>query len=209
MLTLVEFLKDYTKNHKGKRLIMKLKDIYLNAEMKEFFDKRTKKHINLVKKYAQKIADTNPDLANVVDQASDHDASKYEEPEYTPYLYITWNYKCKDEGKDFKIPNNIDDNGATLHHIKQNRHHPEFHDADSGVDSLNRNNRDAVPERMTDASGMTNIDIAEMVADWCAMSEERGNSPISWADKNVNKRWSFSNSQSDLIYKLIKDIFDN
>jgi len=174
-------------------------------EMKDFFKSRTKRHIDLVQKYAQLIADTNSDLIDVVSQASKHDASKYEEPEYTPYLYITWNYKCKDEEKDFKIPDNINDNDATLHHIKHNRHHPEFHD--SGDDSLNRNDRDAVPERATDSSKMTDIDIAEMVADWCAMSEEKDNSPKSWADKNVNVRWNFTNKHADLIYKLIDDIW--
>lgn len=177
-------------------------------EMKDFFDKRTRKHIDLVKKYAQKIADINPDLSGVVEQASTHDDSKYEEPEHTPYLYITWDYKCKDEGKDFQIPDGIKDNDATLHHIKHNRHHPEFHDEGSGESSLNRNNRDEAPERATDAFKMTDIDIAEMVADWCAMSEEKGNSPQSWADKNVNKRWNFNDKQVDLIYKLMDDIWE-
>jgi hypothetical protein len=177
-------------------------------EMKNFFDKRTAKHINLVQKYAKKIADTNPKFSKIIEQASKHDSSKYEEPEYTPYLYITWDYKCKDEGKDFKIPDEINDNDATIHHIKHNRHHPEFHDEESGDDSINRNDRDATPEKATDASKMTDIDIAEMVADWCAMSEEKGNSPKSWADKNINNRWNFSDKQSDLIYKLINDIWE-
>lgn len=178
-------------------------------EMKKFFDKRTERHIDLVQKYAQKIAETNPNLFEVINQASNHDNSKYEEPEYTPYLYITWDYKCKDEGKNYTIPSHINDNDATLHHIKNNRHHPEFHDEESGDNSLNRNNRDTIPEKTTDASKMTDIDIAEMVADWCAMSEEKGNNPKSWADRNVNKRWNFNNKQTDLIYKLIDDIWSN
>lgn len=109
---------------------MKLHELHDHEadEMRNFFDKRTKKHITLVQKYAQKIADTNPDLAPVVDQAAAHDASKYESPEYESYLYITWQYKCRDEGKDFAMPDHINDNAATLHHIKNNRHHPEFHD---------------------------------------------------------------------------------
>lgn len=180
----------------------------LDDEMKTFFNTRTNNHINLVQKYAQKIADTNPELVRVVQQASKHDASKYEDPEHTPYLYITWKYKCADEGKDFEIPKYIDHNGATLHHIKSNRHHPEYHDLGSNDKSLNSENRDDIPERPTDASKMNDVDIAEMVADWSAMSEEKGGSPREWADKNVNKRWNFTGEQKKLIYKLIDDIWD-
>jgi hypothetical protein len=176
--------------------------------MKEFFEKRTERHINLVKKYAQKIADTNPDLVGVVKQASEHDASKYEAPEHEPYLYITWDYKCKDEGKDFEIPDNIKDSDATLHHVQNNRHHPEFHDSGSNDESINRDDRDAKPERATDATGMNDVDVAEMVADWCAMSEEKESSPKTWAENNVNERWNFNDDQVELIYKLIDDIWD-
>lgn len=187
---------------------MDLKELHTPeiGEMKKFFEERTNNHINRVKKYAQKISDKFPELSGVVEQAKNHDSSKYESPEYESYLYITWSYKCKDDGKDFKIPDEIDDNAATLHHIKNNRHHPEFHDEGSNDKSLNRNDRDAVPERATDGTKMTNIDIAEMVSDWLAMSEEKGTSIKDWADKNINKRWNFTDDQVDLIYKLIDNI---
>jgi len=89
--------------------------------MKDFFDKRTKNHICLVQKYAEIIENYFPELSGVVDQAKDHDSSKYENPEYEPYLYITWHYRCKDNGINFKMPEDIDDSLATLHHIKNNR----------------------------------------------------------------------------------------
>lgn len=186
---------------------MKLNDMHLRQEMKEFFDERTAEHINLVQKYAKKIAETNPNLKDVVEQASNHDASKYEDPEYVPYLYITWRYKHRNEGSNYEIPDFVDHNAATLHHIKNNRHHPEFHDEENNDQSLNAKDRDAIPPRSTDASKMNDIDIAEMVADWCAMSEELGDTPKSWADKNVNKRWNFTDDQVKLIYKLISDIW--
>jgi hypothetical protein len=175
--------------------------------VKDFFNHRTHRHINLVQKYAQRIAELHPELAGVIEQAASHDASKYEDPEYEPYLHITWDYKCKDEGKSYQMPSHIDGNAATLHHIKSNRHHPEYHDEGSGEDSLNREDRDAIPDRPTDATGMSDIDIAEMVADWCAMSEEKGGHPKDWAEKNVNVRWKFTDDQSDLIYNLIDSIF--
>ena len=54
---------------------------------------------------------------------------------------------------------------------------------------------------------MTDVDIAEMVADWMAMSEERGGHPKEWADNNVNKRWEFSRGQCNLIYKIIEKVY--
>jgi len=176
--------------------------------MEKFFDKRTKRHIDLVQKYAQKIVNTNPDLADIVEQASKHDSSKYESPEHEPYVYLTWDYKCKNEGKDYKIPDNIDDNKASTHHVKHNRHHPEFHDEESGDDCINKDDRGAAPEQVVDGSKMKDIDVAEMVADWCAMSEElEEDTPKTWADNNVNKRWKFTDTQVELIYKLIADIW--
>jgi len=61
---------------------------------------------------------------------------------------------------------------------------------------------------MVDAMKMDNLDIAEMVCDWCAMSEERGNTPMQWADKNVNVRWKFTDEQKDLIYDLMNKIWE-
>jgi hypothetical protein len=51
---------------------------------------------------------------------------------------------------------------------------------------------------------MPNMDIAEMAADWMAMSEEKGTEPKDWADKNVNVRWNFTPKQVDLIYELLE-----
>jgi hypothetical protein len=39
-----------------------------------------------------------------------------------------------------------------------------------------------------------------------AVSKERGNTPKSWADKNVNIRWKFNDDQKDLIYELIENV---
>jgi len=62
-------------------------------------------------------------------------------------------------------------------------------------------------DKMVDATKMSDLDIAEMTADWAAMGEERGNSPKEWADKNVNKRWKFTKDQEKLIYELIKSVW--
>ena len=62
---------------------------------------------------------------------------------------------------------------------------------------------------MVDATKMPDLDLAEMIADWLAVSEERGTDPKDWADKNVNIRWKFDDEQKDLIYELIEKIWDH
>lgn len=40
------------------------------------------------------------------------------------------------------------------------------------------------------------------------MGEEKGNTVRSWADKNVNVRWKFTEDQVNLIYELIDFLED-
>lgn len=183
-------------------------EVDMTDEMVDFFETRTKNHISLVQKYCQRIDELNKKgLEDIVKLSKVHDASKFEEPERTPYIYITWMYKCRDDGVDFEIPNEIKDqmNQATIHHIKSNKHHPDYYSDDSNP--LNLDNRDKPADKIIDATKMPEIEIAEMVADWCAMSEEKGNSPKEWADQNVNIRWQFTDKQKDLIYDLIEKVW--
>ena len=178
--------------------------------MKDWFVKRTNKHIKSVQDYCEKIADYDPErFGKLVDQAKDHDASKFKDPEIEPYVYVTWGYKCKDDGVDWEPPEGLDDkmNKATEHHVKNNRHHPECH-CEKEVDLINRKDRDKPPEEMIDATKMPKLDVAEMVADWCSMSDEKGGNPKDWADKNVNIRWKFNKGQEELIYELIDAIWE-
>lgn len=179
-------------------------------EMIDWYEKRTKRHIELVGKYCQKIADRFPEFKELEERAKVHDDSKFEEPEETPYVWTTWKYKCKDDGKEFDVPEDIEDkmHEATEHHVLNNSHHPEYHcGKKSGV--INKEERDKPPKEKIDATKMPDLDVAEMVADWCGVSEERGNSPKSWADKNVNVRWKFTDKQTDLIYKLIDGVWED
>ena len=178
-------------------------------EMKRFFHKRTSEHIDRVKKYCKKIEDYDPDrFDGLCDQAKNHDKSKFEDPEYYPYLYVTWSYKCRDLGKKFEYPEEIDKemNEATNHHVVNNKHHPEYWSGKK-VGLINRKDRDKAPSEMVDATKMPILSLAEMVADWLSMSEEKGTSTKTWADKNVNVRWKFNDNQKDLIYELIKEVW--
>ena len=59
------------------------------GKMKEHFKKRTNMHINLVKENWEFLKKIDNKLKGNIDS---HDNSKFKEPEYTPYLYITWKY---------------------------------------------------------------------------------------------------------------------
>ena len=184
----------------------------IEKEMEDFFIKRTNKHIDLVRKYCKKIADYDEkEFGDLIERGKIHDDSKFEDPEKEPYIYITWQYKCKDSGKKFDISKEMKEkvNQATEHHVKdkRNRHHPEA-SCDQEVGLINRKNRDAPPEKIVDATNMTNLDIGEMACDWFAMSEERQTNPKNWADKNVNIRWKFTNKQKKLIYELIEMVWE-
>lgn len=178
--------------------------------MRDWFHDRTARHIELVKKYCVRIFEYDEDrFDGLVERGEEHDESKYEDPEVDPYILISWQYKCRDDGIDWDPPEGMegDMSMATEHHVKNNPHHPEFH-CDKEVDLVNREDRDKPPSEMIDATGMPELDIAEMVADWMAMSEEKGTDPTDWAKKNINKRWKFDDDQEDLIYELIGAAWD-
>ena len=58
-------------------------------EMVKYFEARTQRHIDLVKKYLHKIMDLNlPDVSNLIlTQELDHDTGKWIAPERDPYIY--------------------------------------------------------------------------------------------------------------------------
>jgi len=182
------------------------------ALMMDRFKIRTEAHIDRVQKNAKILEAYDPGRCNgLVNNARFHDASKYEEPEYTPYLYINWKYHNMRQDLPITIPSYMDSkmHEATLHHILINRHHPEFWDADrEGVrTSLNPSNRDLPTDRPVDATKMPLVYIAEMVADWFSMSQELGTHPKDWANKNVNIRWNFTPNQIDFIFELIDNVW--
>ena len=94
--------------------------------------------------------------------------------------------------------------------ITSNNHHPEYWNNDvADEDLLNTKDRDGIPDKIIDATDMPGDYIYEMVADWCAMSEEKGNTPKQWADMVVGKRWKFNKIQTDLIYEIIDKVWED
>jgi hypothetical protein len=178
-------------------------------KMRDWFYKRTAKHIDLVKKYCVKIFEYDEDrFEGLVERGEKHDESKYEDPEVDPYILISWQYKCKDDGIDWEPSEDMEDkmSKASEHHVKNNPHHPEFH-CDQEKDMINKDDKDKPTDKIINATKMPDLDIAEMIADWMAMSEEKGDNPEDWANKNVNKKWKFDEDQEKLIYELINQVW--
>jgi len=190
---------------------MNLGMINITDEMVDHYENRTQDHITCVRNCINHLMDKNPNLESLRSRVSLHDLSKWKEPEYTPYIWLTWRYKCKDDGIELELPDGMDEKiqRATWHHITTNPHHPEYWDQDAEFeDSLNKRDRDKPPEKPIDATKMDDISLAEMVCDWNAMGLERGNTSKEWADKNVNVRWLFTDDQVEKIYKWIGDLVD-
>jgi hypothetical protein len=171
---------------------MKLDD-YIHNEQIEWFAERTEKHINLVRKYACFLFLYDPNKFNgILQRAVYHDATKFSEEEILAYTVLSWKYKLEREGQTIDFPQEIQDEirKATLHHIKNNRHHP-FYFAN-----------DLTPE--IDACRlMQDLDIGEQMCDWYAMAEERGTDPFVFAKENIPSKWNYLDEQVNLIYELL------
>lgn len=187
-----------------------------NKEMEDYFIERTMKHIHRVQDNAKKIEDAYPlEFQGLRSQTDNHDQSKLEEPEKTPYISITWRHKIEQSkgefdpisGKGYQTPGLLkkeDENKATLHHVTTNPHHPEYWLKDKGDANINQNDRDK-SDKCVDASRMEDKYVAEMVADWQSMADElKKNTAREWFDKQKDVRWHFSEHQCQLIDKLLK-----
>ena len=172
-------------------------------EMIDYSNTRQWAHITAVCENMKKIAEMIPSCADQLEERMKlHDQSKFEEPEFTPYLYINWMYKCKKEGITYEYPEGMGDKtyDATVYHVLHNRHHPEFHAGEVGISRTDRDKSD----KIVDASGMSEVDVIEMVCDWVAVAKERGaTSARPWFESCSKTRWSFTDEQKDFIDSII------
>ena len=185
------------------------------SEQYKWFVERTNKHIGLVKKACGQIVEAYPEFEELLQRAEVHDASKFEEPEKTPYISISWRHKLENERGDFDPINDkgyqtpgllakTEENEATLHHIRTNSHHPEYHLKDKVEANIDDKDRDK-SKKCVDAAAMPDLDIAEMVADWQGMAWElKKNTAREWFEKQKDVRWHFSPHQEQLIDKLLR-----
>jgi len=131
-------------------------------EKTRFYLDDLQKHKNAVMRYMT-IA-----IRMLADSAKKHDASKESPEEAKFYVDPVWQLN-HDPKPTFgsteykKLTSQMGD--GWKHHQQVNRHHPEHFE--NGV------------------AGMTLMDLLEMVCDWCAAAERRGNDPALALDQMV------------------------
>ena len=156
-------------------------------EMVEFYERRTKEHIERVRRCLTLMASVTEYTDELHERGRVHDASKFGPEERIPYIWLTEFHRCRHAGEPFSYPEGMEKRvrDAIDHHMSVNRHHPDFH---------------ATPNDMTD------VDLIEMVCDWTAMSLEfgqDGGSARSWADKTIGKRLHFNDDRRQFLYAMI------
>lgn len=153
------------------------------------FNERLKLHRTLVaKNLLTMIGYPGVSAIELEESARQHDLSKYEEPEHTAYVYLTWKYYCQKNAKEYQSNHYIEKIIETgwRHHIEHNSHHPEAH---------------------IHFNQMSLLDRIEMISDWTAISQENGlQSCRNWAEDNMHKKWQFSEEMQKHIFILIDEL---
>lgn len=157
-------------------------------EMVEFFERRTREHIQRVQRCLAVMATATDHTDALQQRAAVHDQSKFEPAERVPYIWLTEAHRCRQNGEPFHYPDGMQERvrAAIDHHVTTNRHHPEFH---------------------PDPNEMTPVDLIEMVCDWTAMSQEfgqDGGSARGWADKTIGHRLHLNEANRRFVYDMIE-----
>ena len=165
------------------RILKLLESVDIPEDVDHRFKSRTSNHIDLVHRNMRTLGKKWPgaDRSEYPSRGSLHDKSKFESPEYPAYA---WLQKWYDSDKDDSIyPEGIQAQVETAkeHHLSNNKHHPDY---------------------WSDVKDMEDIDLAEMVSDWAAMSEEKGDDVYKWMADNLPKH-GFSEQQIKKIYDMM------
>lgn len=159
----------------------------ITNEMKEHFYIRMNKHIDLVNYFANKLSLSFPN----------HDKDKFSEQCLNTQIIFSW---CKKNNIPLPSKDELDIDYYTLRHIMTQKHHPEYYVTNKRLlVGFTRNK----PTYNLPCQNMERDSLIEMCCDWCAMSKEFHNTPHSWANKTVNKRWLFTEEQTKLIYEIL------
>lgn len=161
------------------------------AELIAAYEKRTKEHIQRVRRCMSVMASVTDYKVLLDARAVTHDASKFGRTEFEPYVWLNEFHRCRQAGEPFEYPAGMEERvrEAIRHHVTTNRHHPEFH---------------------KDPNDMTEVDLIEMVCDWTAMSQELGQdggSARGWADRTIGSRIKLNDEKRAFVYRMI-DVLD-
>ena len=186
--------------------------VVITDEMIKWNSSRLQKHQQYVSDMCRKLLRWGPiqersEYLSIIDtESKTHDHSKEVDPEYTPYILVSWRYKMRDKDPKFDYPQYVQGllTEATNRHVQVNPHHPEHWSPDKDQALINPNDRDKPTGKIVDATRMATPYIFCMAADWAAMSLEKGNNPFEWFDKNVNIRWLFTPEQASLLRTILE-----
>lgn len=155
----------------------------------DLFRRRTSLHVQRVRDNIYLWQDKHTEFfEELSSRASNHDKSKFFEPELTPYIWLTWENHCLLNNIPLELDQDIKYSiaHAISHHITKNRHHPEFH---------------------SNPDNMTKVDLIEMVCDWKAIGQEMGEkSPMDYANRVLGKKFHFSPEKCEEIKKIIIEL---
>jgi hypothetical protein len=162
----------------------------ITQEMTTSFENRMNGHINLVKKYAQKIVEIFPEFSELNTIVESHDSTKFLPENKPAYIHFNWMLRCRNTENEYKLSPEIDKELSSIRakHGLEEKHHPSY---------------------WGDVTTMPIIYICEMCADWCAVNEELKTSPFDFADKVLGKSLKFSEFQITFIRKLLQNIWGN
>ena len=164
------------------------KDLMMEPLTLEYLE-RIQLHINLVNYFGNKVGNSYPS----------HDSSKITMllPAYRIYRKPK-EERTKEENDALDV--------ATIIHITQSSHHPEYW-TDTDLTGFTRSNY--TPNGIIHAEQMDVDSIIHMCADWCACSCEFGtNTPMEWFNRVNGIRWYFTPEQQDLIISTINKMWD-
>ncbi|MCF8354350.1 MAG: DUF5662 family protein [Melioribacteraceae bacterium] len=162
-----------------------MKSVYLMVENKELeykFIERTGAHIKRVIDNGERLCEKFPEISEELrNRIAKHDTSKFGPFEFDGYIFVTEKYR---PGNQLNITPDIQKlmDDAIKNHYKSNRHHPEYH------------------EKVED---MSELDLAEMVCDWAAMSQEMNDKLDKFYYKNALPKHKFTEEQQKSILKYI------
>ena len=158
-------------------------------------------HIFMVKAFASMIAAKHANakwVPKLRENVLKHDQHKWNDIEfmgdYAPYIveqYVGSRWFHTNEGYD-KVHERI----GRIHRTKSEHHVDHWCPF---LKNAERKNEPLVPLLMPDYA------IAEMLADWMAVSMEKGGTATEWFHKNQGKEWRFTKAQQAFIESILKD----
>lgn len=155
--------------------------------MEALFERRTRRHIALVRRNMRLMEGYEGlSAAELERRGRLHDRGKFEEPERSGYVWLTWRYRERAAGRPFRAPRGVDAliERTLRRHRAGNAHHPEAH---------------AHPDAMTP------LDLVELVCDWTAIAQETGGDCGAWAREHSG-RWPFSPAARALLFSTIEEL---